>query len=78
MEEALQRMDEALKSGARQIDYLMWRDGDRPKERVPAGKFSDPVTLARAIGLPPRGMAVLQQHGLIAADEPLGPKTPRR
>ena len=60
----LQKMSECLARGARQIDYLKWREGDLPGERVPVGKYVCPVELARSVRLPKAGMDLLAAHGL--------------
>ena len=72
----LPKLKEALDNGARQIDYLMYRDGDRPGERVPAAKFTDVESLAQYVNLPPQGMQLLAQHGLVSDEHtPAAPRT---
>lgn len=53
-----------LDRGARKIDYLLWRDGDFPGDRVPMCKFSDPVKLATYIGSNAAVMKTLADAGL--------------
>lgn len=65
----LKKVSECLARGARQIDYLRWRDGDRPGERVPVAKYSCPVALAKDVGLPKVGMDMLAAHGLGPAQQ---------
>lgn len=63
-----------LEDGARQIDFLLWRDGDRPGERVPVAKFTDPRRLAEYVGMKGEGLRLLAAHGLgPTVPEPVAP-----
>ncbi len=64
-----QKISDCLERGARNIDYMMMRDGDRPGERVPAGKFNNPASLAESVGLSRRGLELLAQYGLATPEQ---------
>lgn len=61
----LDQIRQYLDQGARQIDYILMRDGDRPGERIPAGKFTDPVALAKYVGIKDNDLRMFEQHGLM-------------
>lgn len=67
---------DCLAQGAREIDFILYRDGDRPGERVPAGKFTDPVALAKYVGMRDDGLRLFAEHGMLPATPPR-PGSPR-
>ena len=48
----LAKVQECLDRGARHIDYLLMQNADfgNGSQQIPAGKFSDPVELAKKVG----------------------------
>lgn len=74
----LNAVRQCLEDGARQIDYLLWREGDRPGERVPVAKFTDPVGMAKFVGFKDDGLRLFAQHGMLPdAPRPVAPQAPR-
>lgn len=69
-EHDLNTMRQCLEAGVgtKNFDYLLMREGDRPGEMVPAGKFTHPMKLARHVGMRENGLSLLAQYGM-ADDE---------
>ena len=62
----LGKMEALLGKGIRRVNYLLMRPGDfgDGSVQVPAGKFEDPVSLARQVGLRQDGLALLARYGV--------------
>lgn len=60
----LKAMAHYLERGARQIDHLLMRPADfgNGKDMIPAGKFNDPWSLAKQIGLGAAGQELLNRY----------------
>lgn len=74
----LNAVRQCLENGARQIDFLLWREGDYPGEKVPVAKFTDPVRLAKYVGFKDDSLGLFVQYGLTPDDlrqkAPQGPR----
>ena len=59
-------MRKHLERGARQVDFMQMQQADfgQGNVMIPACKFSDPIQLAKRVGLQPEGMNLLAQYGL--------------
>ena len=66
-----------LNRGARKVDYLLMQPADfgAGNHRVPAGKFDDPVKLAKAVGFK-EGLRLLAAAGFV--DREVGPTQSRQ
>lgn len=71
----LNTMRQCLEAGVgiKNFDYLLMCEGDRPGEKVPAGKFTHPMKLARQVGMREDGMRLLAQYGLADAEYQANP-----
>ena len=67
-----------LSRGARKINYLLMQPADfgPGSQRVPAGKFDDPVKLAKAVGFQ-EGLRLLTAAGFVDRDAAPNPQSPR-
>jgi hypothetical protein len=64
----METMRKCLESGVRTIDHMVYRDGDHHGEKYPAGRFDEPMKLARYVGMRPDGMRLLADYGLADAE----------
>lgn len=62
----LSGMQSLLDKGVRRVDFMLMQPADfgTGQTKIPAGKFNDPVKLAREVGLPSEGMRLLASYGL--------------
>lgn len=60
-------MKKHLERGARKVDFMLMQSSDfgQGNVQVPAGKFNDPISLAKTVGLRADGMAMLAQYGIV-------------
>lgn len=72
----LGKMQGLLEKGVRKVNYLLMQPGDfgDGSTMIPAGKFEDPVSLARKVGMQQEGMALLARYGL--SDQAPAPSRP--
>lgn len=62
----LNEMSRYLELGVRKIDHMRYQSADfgTGGQRVPAGKYHDPYQLAKDVGLPAEGLALLNRYQL--------------
>ena len=72
----LAKVQECLDRGARRIDYLLMQNADfgNGSQQVPAGKFHDPIELARKVGFTD-GVNLIERY--TKNNRSVGPSAPR-